>query len=1036
MFSQIPEAPDRTFSQVCAPYRGLFSQIPTAPGDCNYPSLEEDVSFGFGSSQISTGNLSQTLDKINGAASDNEALRQTSTPVTQKLCPVKKRQLFHPPLQKIIHQDTKKVKLTDKPVVLCAPTGAGKTVIFELAIIRMIMKLEVTQMQNNYKVVYMAPIKALCRERFVDWQQKFTCYGMKCQELTGDSDIDDYNQLQDVNMIFTTPEKWDSMTRKWRDNKFLVQSVSLFLVDEIHMLNDSTRGSTIEAVVSRMKTIQQALSRSMSNSPNPQLRFIAVSATIPNIIDVAHWLGDGENPATHFKLDESYRPVVLRKVILGFPYNENKGSEFRFDLTLSYRLMGIINTYSERKPTLVFCSTRKSTQQAAEILVKDSNGMYVRSTDQRQILLTNANMLKDNKLRDLVMKGVGYHHAGLDIHDRKIMEDLFSEGNLSVLVATSTLAMGVNLPAHLVIVKSTVHYNMGVHVAYSDSEILQMIGRAGRPQFDTSATAVIMTKSQDKYKYDSLVNGTQLIESSLHKNLIEHLNAEIVLHTINDISIAMEWIRYTFLYIRIMKNPRHYGMPPDCEKEEIERKLQDLCMRCLNQLNSLHLITMDEESIDVKPTEAGRLMARYCIAYETMKKFSSIAGTESINDLLKIISSSEEFCEIQLRINEKKTLNMLNNDKNRQTISLIQAALGCLMVQDFSLQQETNRIFRVGQRVTRCLVEFLWMRDNYKAVLSAIHLNKCLRARLWEDSKYVTKQLEGIGPAMSNALVNAGIDSFQKIEEKNPRELELIVNRHPPFGNQLRDSVSYLPKYELTIDQVAKYGESCSEIIINISIANAEKVQQGKTTSDYHMCMLLIGDEDNHVVFRRKILDTHLIKDGGFTKKIEVSRAANGPDLNIDFISQEWVGIDVQCRYTPIYLGGTKRIANTVRKDQQCSSVKGSNQVVLVRELDEGREECNHRCVNKAMCGHECCKHGIVKKAVPTKSLVRTPSVNRAKFMDSYVSDLKNKIQPMPETPRISTKVNTMVMEHDIRFILFVILNMEKSHQSYLEEFR
>ncbi|KAK3083048.1 hypothetical protein FSP39_012581 [Pinctada imbricata] len=148
-----------------------------------------------------------------------------------------------------------------------------------------------------------------------------------------------------------------------------------------------------------------------------------------------------------------------------------------------------------------------------------------------------------------------------------------------------------------------------------------------------------------------------------------------------------------------------------------------------------------------------------------------------------------------------------------------------------------------------------------------------------------------------------------------------IVNRHPPFGNQLRDSVSYLPKYELTIDQVAKYGESCSEIIINISIANAEKVQQGKTTSDYHMCMLLIGDEDNHIVFRRKIMDTHLIKDGGFTKKIEVSRAANGPDLNIDFISQEWVGIDVQCRYTPIYLGGTKRIANTVRKDQQCSSV-------------------------------------------------------------------------------------------------------------------
>ena len=60
-------------------------------------------------------------------------------------------------------------------------------------------------------------------------------------------------------------------------------------------------------------------------------------------------------------------------------------------------------------------------------------------------------------------------------------------------------------------------------------------------------------------KYENLLNGTQLIESSLHKNLIEHLNAEIVLHTISDISVAVEWLKYTFLYIRVMKNPKHYG---------------------------------------------------------------------------------------------------------------------------------------------------------------------------------------------------------------------------------------------------------------------------------------------------------------------------------------------------------------------------------------------------------------------------------------------------------------------------------------------
>lgn len=66
------------------------------------------------------------------------------------------------------------------------------------------------------------------------------------------------------------------------------------------------------------------------------------------------------------------------------------------------------------------------------------------------------------------------------------------------IVATSTLAMGVNLPAHLVIVKSTQYYNMGTCEEYPDTQVLQMIGRAGRPQFDTSATAVIMTKNQSK----------------------------------------------------------------------------------------------------------------------------------------------------------------------------------------------------------------------------------------------------------------------------------------------------------------------------------------------------------------------------------------------------------------------------------------------------------------------------------------------------------------------------------------------------------
>lgn len=79
----------------------------------------------------------------------------------------------------------------------------------------------------------MAPIKALCTERLNDWTAKFSCLGLKCGELTGDTDTLDLAELPLCNLVFTTPEKWDALTRKWRDNKGLVQVVKLFLIDEV-----------------------------------------------------------------------------------------------------------------------------------------------------------------------------------------------------------------------------------------------------------------------------------------------------------------------------------------------------------------------------------------------------------------------------------------------------------------------------------------------------------------------------------------------------------------------------------------------------------------------------------------------------------------------------------------------------------------------------------------------------------------------------------------------------------------------------------
>ncbi|NXJ89192.1 HFM1 helicase, partial [Corythaixoides concolor] len=599
---------------------------------------------------------------------------------------------------------------TDRNFVICAPTGSGKTVMFELAITRLLMEAPLPWL--NIKVVYMAPIKALCSQRFDDWKEKFGPIGLSCKELTGDTVMDDLFEIHHAHIIITTPEKWDSMTRRWRDNS-VVQLVRLFLIDEVHVIKDESRGATLEVVVSRMKTLQSSLWRLIENHGTvPPLRFVAVSATIPNAEDIAEWLSDSKMPAVCLKIDEDQRPVKLRKIVLGFPCSDNQ-TEFKFDLTLNYKIASIIQTYSEQKPALVFCATRKGVQQAASVLAKDAK--FLLSIEQKQRLQRSANSLKDSRLRDLLMYGVAYHHAGMEISDRKIIEGAFTVGDLPVLFTTSTLAMGVNLPAHLVVIKSTMHYVGGMFQEYSETDILQMIGRAGRPQFDTTATAVIMTRWSTREKYIQMLNGADVIESSLHRHLVEHLNAEIVLHTVTDVTVALEWIRSTFLYIRALKNPTHYGFSSGLDKIGIEAKLQELCLKNLNDLSSLDLIRMDEAN-HFKPTETGRLMAWYYIAFDTVKQFFTIKGTETLKELITMISNCTEFLDVKLRTSEKKILNTLNKDKDKITIRfpmegkiktremkincLIQAQLGCIPIQDFTLTQDTGRIFRNGLRVT------------------------------------------------------------------------------------------------------------------------------------------------------------------------------------------------------------------------------------------------------------------------------------------------------------------------------------------------
>ncbi|ERL89788.1 hypothetical protein D910_07149, partial [Dendroctonus ponderosae] len=533
--------------------------------------------------------------------------------------------------------------------VVSAPTGSGKTAIFELAIVRHLVAGEASLNALDNKIIYISPIKALCQERLVDWHKKLSCFGVNCISVTSDNDE-----------------------------------------------------------VSRMKTARGSY---LFNGNAKGIRFIALSATIPNIEDIAEWMGQSE-PAKYFQFSEEVRPVKLNKIVLGYNFNPQVQSVFKFDMSLSYKISGLISKHSEGKPTLIFCNTRKSVEMTANHLVKN---LQIRlSQEQKEILMKISQNIADVKLRQNIVHGIAFHHAGLIPNTRHTIEESFKTGQIPVLVTTSTLAMGVNLPAHLVIVKCTKCYSDGGYKDYDEVSIFQMIGRAGRSQFDTSATVLILTSLQDKIKYEQMLSCSQIIESNLHKHLTEHLNAEVVLRTITDLEVAMRWLSSTFLYVRARKSPEKYKLPAGLSKDKIDKKLLEMCQIDLNKLVATGMIRMNQ-AIEVTPTVIGEIMAKYYVAFETMKLFTQITGSEILIQILAIISKCKEFSDFYLRTTDKRCLNLLNKNTKKEAIRfpltgriksndmkvnvIIQAVLGNLDIQNQGLVCDSMKIMRCCERL-------------------------------------------------------------------------------------------------------------------------------------------------------------------------------------------------------------------------------------------------------------------------------------------------------------------------------------------------
>jgi ATP-dependent helicase YprA (DUF1998 family) len=179
--------------------------------------------------------------------------------------------------------------------VIGAPTAAGKTICFELALASHFVK---NSLPTFKKALYLAPLKSIVQERLRDWKTKLNPMGFKCQEVSSDRGED----IRAENDIFlSTPEKWDAITRRWKENCNILDHIGLIMVDEVHLLGDD-RGAVLEAVITRMRI----------HAKDHPSRIIALSASSPNVVDIGKWLN--APPQCIFYFGEEHRPITPKYV--------------------------------------------------------------------------------------------------------------------------------------------------------------------------------------------------------------------------------------------------------------------------------------------------------------------------------------------------------------------------------------------------------------------------------------------------------------------------------------------------------------------------------------------------------------------------------------------------------------------------------------------------------------------------------------------------------------------------------------------------
>jgi ATP-dependent DNA helicase HFM1/MER3 len=565
------------------------------------------------------------------------------------------------------------------------------------------------------------------------------------------------------------------------------------------------------------------------------MRIVCVSATLPNIDDIASFV-DAHDA---YEFDVSYRPVPLSTHVVGLGYVGK--NQFLFDKGLNKHVPDLLRRFSDDKPSIVFCHTKKQT----ESLATELSSYYGLSRDTRLVEISNNTNLEI--LKRCLRSAVAYHHAGMDAGDRHLVEKAFAIGAVKCLCATSTLAMGVNLPAHLVIIKGTACWR-GSGQGYSDIDsgtLLQMMGRAGRPGFDSAGTAVIMTDMKSKENYERLSSGLEVVESMLLKNLVETLNTEISQSVINNVSEAIDWLKGTFFYLRVRKNPRYYKLFGKTQ-EKLEDYLMKLCMEALENLHSSGIIRLLNQGNSVVPNQVSHIMSKHMVPFRTMQLMIDLPYDSEAPQILQMLSQMEGI-HYPVRRAEKSLLNEAHKQikykldgplskvrvqkPQQKAFVLLQCAIGHIYLQDYTLRQEMSTIVEYSKRMLSSFEDYSVEESRHgKLALECMLLRRCLAASLWGPGDFVLNQIQGIGLKSASKLAMNGIRTFGDILTKSSNAIEDSCGRTSPFGQQLRTAASKILQNSLGL---SAYVQDLDSTIRRKDLVVQLTYRHGKDSEEY-----------------------------------------------------------------------------------------------------------------------------------------------------------------------------------------------------------